>query len=140
MRGFPHLVIHVDDDPDGDPDRTAGHVAAGQGEADVVRLVHGAEELVEVEKSVLRLLAVHVSAPPLGEVRIGHIRGVLDGHGVPDAASRRGGVEGIVAEDLLARNGAVEVVVVELKGYDLHDLCGLWVGKPIRRSQIGGSG
>ena len=66
MSGFFHVVIHVDDDPDGHPDRPAGHVAAGQGEADVVRLVHGAEELVEVEKFVLGLLAVHVGAPPFG--------------------------------------------------------------------------
>ena len=66
MSGFFHVVIHVDDDPDGDPDRTTGHVAGGEGEADVLRLVHGAEKLVEVEKFVLGLLAVHVGAPPFG--------------------------------------------------------------------------
>ena len=137
MSGFFHVVIHVDDDPDGDPDRTTGHVAGGEGEADVLRLVHGAEKLVEIEEFILGLLTFHVGLPLLGELRIGDFRCVFDGHRVPDPAGGGGGLEGIVAENLLSGDGTEKGVVVELKGYNLHRWWRLWVGLQGCRSRIG---
>ena len=137
VSGFFDVVIHVNNNPDGDPNRTAGHVAGGEGEADVLRLVHGAEKVVDIEKFILGPLAFHVGSPLLGELRIGDFRGVFEGHRMPDPAGGRRGLEGIAAENLLSGDGAEKGVVVELKGYDLHGRFGLWVGLRGCRSRIG---